>query len=102
MDSIPSEARVVKSVPPSTLRLYVQPRMFTTDGPCPVLAQLSVALVDGSWSVGASVVDLASLEPLAITAGPGQQDVPGREEAHAMLDELLDVAASLGQLEPFA
>lgn len=84
-----------------TPRLYVQPRMFDDGGACPTMAQLSVCSVSGIWSVGGQVVDLASLEPLAITALPGQQPLDARAEAHAFLDELLDVMAELGQAGPF-
>lgn len=83
-------------------RLYVQPRMFATDGPCPTMATLNVATVDGVWTIGATVIDLASLEPLAITATPGQQALDARADAHAFLDDLLDVQLELGALGPFA
>lgn len=86
---------------PHTPRLYVQPRMFADGGACPTMSQLTVCSVSGVWSVGGQVVDLASLEPLAITALPGQQPLDARAEAHAFLDELLDVMADLGQAGPF-
>lgn len=84
-----------------TPRLYVQPRMFDDGGACPTMSQLSVVAAGGTWSVGGQVVDLGSLEPLAITALPGQQPLQARAEAHAFLDELLDVMADLGRSGPF-
>lgn len=84
-----------------TQRLYVQPRMFDDGGACPTMSQLSLCSVSGVWSIGGQIIDLASLEPLAITALPGQTPVQARAEAHQFLDELLDVMAELAGLGPF-
>lgn len=88
-------------LPCHTRRLYIQPRLFTSVGPFPTLSQLTVACTDDTWSVGAQVIDLSSLEPLAITALPGQQALEARDEALDFLRELLDVQAELSGFGPF-
>jgi len=74
--------------------------MFTQEEAPPLLGELQVALVDGTWSLGASVHDLATLLPLAITAEPGLRDVDERAEAHAALDVLLDALEQLHRPTP--
>lgn len=81
--------------------LYVQPALFSCDGPPPIIGEVVVALVDGQWSVGGSVRSLTSLEPLAMTALPGQQEAEGRQTACAFLSELLDVLEELHAGGPF-
>lgn len=75
--------------------LYVQPAMFTPDGGHAVMGTMNVALVDGQWSVSGSIFSLTTLEPLAITALPGQQDCEGRLTASAFLAELLQTLEEL-------
>lgn len=89
------------AVPGHTKRLYVQPRLFEDGGACPTMSQLSLCSVSGVWSLGAQIIDLASLEPLAVTALPGQTPMEARQEAHEFLDEILDVMAELAGLGPF-
>lgn len=83
------------------MELHLQPSMFAPDEVPPMLGQLNVALVDGTWSLGASVHHLVTLEPVAITAEPGLRDVDERAEAHAALDVLLDALELLHQGDPF-
>lgn len=82
------------------MHLYVQPRLFASDHAPPVLGQLTVAACDGTWSIGAAVTDLTTLQPLAITAGSGQEALAARTDAHSWLDELLDVLQELSE-DPF-
>lgn len=83
------------------MQLYLQPSMFTADEAPPLLGELTVALVDGTYALGASVHHLVTLEPVAITAEPGLRDVDERAEAHAALDVLLDALEQLHQGGPF-
>lgn len=81
--------------------LYVQESMFESDCPTPCIASLNVASVDGNWSLGLEVSNLATLEPIALTATPGLAPLIGRREAHAALSELLDVLARVSH-SPFS
>jgi len=81
--------------------LYVQPALFDPPEGHAVIGELTVALVGGTWSVGGTIRSLSTLEPLALTALPGQQDAQGRETAGEFLAELLDVLAELHEPGPF-
>jgi hypothetical protein len=73
------------------MHFHVQDRLFLSALSSPCLGELTVACVDGSWSLGGRVMDLVTLAPIAITAGPALEPATHRSEAHEWLDELLDV-----------
>ena len=83
------------------MRLYVQQSMFSGELSTPCLADLNVAAVEGSWSIGLRVTNLSTLEPIAITALPGQKPIKSRQVAHEALDELLNVLEEVSKSGPF-
>lgn len=81
-------------------RLYVQQSMFESYSPTACIGELTLGLVDGTLSVGGSVRNLVTLEPLALSCTPGLVGIDARQEAHEWLDELLEVLAEVSH-QPF-
>lgn len=81
-------------------RLFVQQTMFESLSPTACMGSLTVGLVDGTFSVGCSVYNLVTLEPLALSCTPGLVGIDARQEAHEWLDELLAVLEEVSH-DPF-
>lgn len=72
--------------------IWVQPSLFQRDHDTPLMAQLSVCLTDGEWSVGLTLVELDTLQERALTASPAFEGRPTSADLTTIFRKLLDAA----------